>query len=244
MQTSAQQPTHSFSQGLKDGLPIALGYLAVSFSFGIAAINKGLSVGTAVLISATNLTSAGQFAGIEIIAAGGLVIELIITQLIINLRYSVMSISLSQKVDRSVTLPHRLLISFFITDEIFAVAYSKRGLVGYSYLYGLGITPILGWTLGTLLGAVMGEVLPSSLRTALGVALYAMFIAIVVPVAKKSRPVSVVVLIAILCSCILKFTPGLNQISGGFSIILCAVIASVAGAVLYPVREEADYSND
>ena len=231
---------HSFSQGVRDGIPIALGYLAVSFSFGIAAVNKGLSTLTAVLISATNLTSAGQFAGIEIIAAGGLLIELIITQLIINLRYSVMSISLSQKVDKTMSIPHRLLVSFFVTDEVFAVAYSKPGLVGRKYMYGLGSMPILGWVGGTLLGAVSGELLSGDLRTALGLALYAMFIAIVVPPAKQNIAVVITIFISAVMSCIFKYVPVINKTSGGFAVIICGVFSAVLASILFPIKAGED----
>jgi len=229
---------YTFSNGIKDGIPIALGYLSVSFSFGLLAVNMGIPAFFAVLISMTNLTSAGQFAGVGLIAAGASVLEMIFTQLVINIRYSLMSISISQKIDKSVTFLHKLLISFFITDEIFAVASSKDGEISRNYMYGLGIMPFCGWSLGTLLGAVSGGLLPVTLRVALGVALYAMFIAIVVPVAKISKSVAIVVLISVALSCIFKFVPIFKSISSGFVIIFCAVIASAIGALLFPVKEE------
>ncbi len=235
--------TYSFSEGLKDGIPIALGYLSVSFSFGLLAVSMGIPEFFTVLISMTNLTSAGQFAGIELIAAGASIIEMIFTQLVINIRYSLMSVSLSQKLDKSVTLIHKIFISFFITDEIFAVASSKENDVSNKYMYGLGIMPFFGWSIGTLLGAISGGLLPVSLRVALGIALYAMFIAIVVPVAKKQKSVAVVVLISVALSCIFKLVPFLKNISSGFVIIISAVVASAIGAILFPVEEEQNEHN-
>ncbi|NCC88185.1 MAG: branched-chain amino acid ABC transporter permease [Clostridia bacterium] len=229
---------YTFVNGLKDGIPIALGYLSVSFSFGLLAVNMGIPAFFAVLISMTNLTSAGQFAGVGLIAAGASIIEMIFTQIIINIRYSLMSISISQKIDKSVTLLHKLVLSFFITDEIFAVASSKDGEINKNYMYGLGILPFCGWSLGTLLGAVSGGLLPVTLRVAMGVALYAMFIAVVVPVAKKSKSVAIVVLISITLSCIFKFISIFKNISNGFVIIFCAIIASSIGAWLFPVKED------
>ena len=153
-----------FFKGVRDGIPIFLGYLSVSFGFGILCINLGLSVATAVGISITNLTSAGQVAGVGIIAAGGTLIEMVLTQIVINLRYSLFAIALSQKLDSSFTTPHRVLASFGITDEIFAVSYAQEGKVKPIYMYGLILVSTSGWVLGTLLGAVLGQVLPASVR--------------------------------------------------------------------------------
>ena len=176
-----------FFKGVRDGIPIFLGYLSVSFGFGILCITLGLSVATAVGISITNLTSAGQVAGVGIIAAGGTLIEMVLTQIVINLRYSLFAISLSQKLDSSFTTPHRILASFGITDEIFAVSYAQEGKVKPAYLYGLILVSTSGWVLGTLLGAVLGQVLPESVSAAMGIMLYGMFLAVIIPPARKSR---------------------------------------------------------
>jgi len=228
---------NSFRQGFKDGIPIGLGYLSVSFTFGMMAVNTGFSVFDALLISMTNLTSAGQFAGIGLIAAGAPYIELILTQLIINLRYALMSLSLSQKTDGTFSFLHRLLVSFGITDEIFAVASGKPGEIGIRYMYGLITVPYLGWALGTLTGAAFCTILPETLRSALSIAIYAMFIAIIIPPAKKSRSVFNVILISVALSCIIRYTPLLNRISSGFAIIICAFVAAAAGAKFYPVED-------
>lgn len=230
----------TFLKGLRHGLPIGLGYLSVSFAFGIKAVSDGLLPVQAVLISMTNLTSAGQLAGLPLMVGGASLMEMALTQLIINLRYALMSLSLGQKLDKTMTTLHRMCFAFANTDEIFAVASSQPGTVGKHYLYGLMVMPFAGWTLGTLLGAVAGQILPEFIRTALGVAIYGMFLAIILPPAKKEKPVRAVVLIVIALSLAFRYLPVLNQLSGGFVIIICAVTASAIGAALFPVKEEGD----
>ena len=225
----------SFMKGLRSGLPIMLGYLSVSFSFGMIAVGAGMSIGQAAFMSLANITSAGQFAGLEIIAAGGSMLELALTQLVINMRYALMSLSLSQRLDDSMTVPRRMIFAYCNTDEVFAVASGQPGLVGKDFLYGLILTPILGWTLGTALGAAAGTWLPAVIRDALGVALYGMFIAIVMGPAKKNRPVRVCALMAAALSCVIYYTPGLRNISSGFSIIICAVVVSAVCAWRFPI---------
>ena len=235
-----------YTQGLRRGLPVGMGYFSVSFGFGAMAVAQGIRALDATLISATNLTSAGQFAGLSLICAHSSLFEMALTQLVINLRYALMSLSLSQKLPRTVRLPGRLGISYFITDEIFAVAASQPGEVGGRYFSGLAIMPYLGWTLGTLCGAVASGLLPDSVRSAFGIALYGMFLAIVIPVARKSRAVLGVVCLAVALSCAMRFVPLLNSISSGFAIILCTVIAAGLGAVLAPVpdrEEEEDHAD-
>lgn len=227
-----------FIEGVRDGVPIALGYLSVSFSVGIMALASGLDVFQGAVMSLTNVTSAGQFAGIAVIASGGTIMELILTQLIINLRYALMSLSLSQKLPEKMPIWKRMVVAFANTDEIFAVAMSHSKSLTFSYMVGLQSLPILGWTGGTILGAVAGAVLPASIGSALSVALYGMFIAVVVPVAKKVRPVLWVVIIAILLSCTIYFVPFFSGISTGMSIIICTLIASVIGALFFPVPQE------
>ena len=225
-------------KGLKDGIPIALGYISVSFTFGLQSVHSGLSWWEAVMISLTNLTSAGQFAGLDILVrGGGFWIEMACAQFVINLRYALMSLSLSQKADKSVRGIHRWLIGFGITDEIFAVAMGNRKDVSNKYLYGLMLLPIVGWTTGTLLGAMAGQVLPTVIRDSLCIAIYGMFLAIIIPPAKKNSAILTVVVISALLSCAFKWLPLLNQVSSGFVIIICTVIASVVGAVFFPIKE-------
>ena len=231
-------PRREFLGGIKDGIPIALGYLSVSFGFGIMAVSNGLSIFAAVLISMTNLTSAGQVAGLTVIASNGGMIEMAVAQFVINLRYSLMSLSLSQKLDRKFTPLSRLAVSFGITDEIFAVASGRSGEVSKHYMAGLISLPWVGWALGTFLGAAAGEILPEKLKAALGIAIYGMFVAIFVPAARKAVGVLVVVVIAVTASCCLKYIPVFDFISDGFIIIICTVIAAALGALLFPVKQE------
>lgn len=221
-----------FNKGLKDGIPIALGYLAVSFSVGIMVISGGLSAFQGAVMSLTNVTSAGQFAGIRIIVAGGTIFELILTQFIINLRYALMSLSLSQKLDKEVKLWQRFLIAFANTDEIFAVAMSHQKSLTFPYMLGLQALPIAGWTSGTVLGAVACHLMPESVSTAMNVMLYGMFIAVVIPAAKKSRHVLMVALLAVALSCLFANVPVLSGVSDGMAIIICTVIAAGAGALI------------
>lgn len=231
---------NSFIKGVIDGLPICFGYLSVAFAFGIFAVGEGFSILEALFISMSNVTSAGQQAAIPIIASGGTFIELAVAQLVINLRYALMSISLSQKLDSNVRLFDRFVISFVNTDEVFAVASSNDGTVGRNYLYGLILTPFLGWSLGTLLGASAGSILPATIISALGIAIYGMFVAIVVPQTKKSKATAFCVLTAIVLSCAFEYIPVLNAVPAGFAIIICAVVASAIFAVVAPIGEEAN----
>lgn len=227
----------NFLRGLTDGIPIALGYLSVSFGFGISAANLGIPTLAAILISMTNLTSAGQVAGISIIAAGGTLLEMALTQIVINIRYSLMGLSLTQKLSDRFSTPHRMLASFGITDEVFAVASSKTGPLTPAYMYGLISLPFLGWSAGTALGACAGNILPESLRLALGIAIYGMFLAIIVPPSKKSKGVALAVLAAALLSCALRYIPFPFSISQGFSVILCSLVSAVLAALLFPKKE-------
>ncbi len=224
-----------FLKGIRDGIPICLGYLSVSFGFGILAVGLGLSVLSAVGISLTNLTSAGQVAGVGIIAAGGSLIEMALTQLVINIRYSLMGISLSQKLDGSFNTMHRMIASFGITDEIFAVAVSQKSVSPY-YMYGLTVISALGWVSGTFLGAAAGNILPPSLSSAMGIVLYGMFLAIIIPPAKKEKGVLISVLIAAVLSTVCEFA--IEKLSGGFAIIICSVLSAAICAVLFPIAEE------
>lgn len=226
-----------FLKGLRHGVPIGLGYLSVSFTFGMKAVGDGLTAVQAVMISLMNLTSAGQFAGLPLMVGGASMIEMALTQLIINLRYALMSLSLGQKLDGTMTTLRRMIFSFANTDEIFAVASSQPGKVGNTYLYGLMLAPMIGWSTGTLLGAVAGQLLPAFVRSALGVAIYGMFLAIILPPARKEKPVRVVVLIAVVLSLCFRYIPLLNTLSSGFVIIICAVAASALGAWLFPIKE-------
>ena len=227
-----------FFKGVRDGIPIFLGYLSVSFGFGILCITLGLSVATAVGISITNLTSAGQFAGLTLIVAAAGLWELILTMLVINSRYALMSLALSQRMGQKIGILPRLLIAFFNTDEIFALGMSREGNLTVSYFIGAGIVAALGWTSGTALGAVAGSLLPYSVQAALGAMLYGMFIAIVVPQARQEKPILFCMALALILSCLFTWVPGLNAVSVGLAIVICTVAAAAVCAWLFPVADE------
>ena len=183
------------------------------------------------------VTSAGQFAGINTMVHPGQYIAMLVSQLTINVRYSMMSVSLSQKVDSHFGKAARWILGFFITDEIFAVAAAERSL-SRTIFAGLTVFPWIGWTLGTLTGTLAGSVLPETLVNAMCIALYGMFVAIVIPVARKERPVLFVVVLAMAFSCLFTWVPGLKSVSSGLAVSLCAIAASVIGAAVFPIEED------
>lgn len=225
-----------FVRGMYHGIPIALGYLSVSFGFGIMAVRAGLTPLAATLISASNLTSAGQAAGVDIIAASGAIIEMILVQLTINIRYSLMALSLSQKLDKKFSTPHRFAASFGITDEIFAVCSAQIEPLTPAYMYGMILVAFLGWVSGTALGAAAGQLLPAAVSSALGIVLYGMFLAIIIPPSRKHKSVLIVVLAAAAVSILFRYV--ITVVSGGFAVIISAVIASAVGALLFPIKDE------
>ena len=225
-----------FLRGITHGIPICLGYLSVSFGFGILAVKAGLSVFQASVISAANLTSAGQKAGLDVIAAGGAIIEMILLQLTINIRYSLMALSLSQKLDKRFTTPHRLLASYGITDEIFAVCSAQKEPLTPAYMYGMIFISAVGWVTGTALGAAAGELLPAAVSTAMEIVLYGMFIAIVIPPAKKQHGVLFAAVIAAALSVMFKFAvPALSE---GFAMMISAIASALLTALIFPVKDE------
>ena len=225
---------NEFIEGAKGGIPIALGYLPVSFTFGLIAVSGGLPVWVACLISLTNLTSAGQFAGTSLIFAGAGYMEIAMTTLVINLRYMLMSLSLSQKIDKSVTLLERMIFGFVVTDETFVVGSLREGKLKTPYLMGLISLPIIGWNLGTAMGACVSSVLPTALQNAFGIALYGMFIALIVPTARESRNVLMIILMAVGMNCVLTYVPLFAFISSGFRIIISTIFGAGLGAYLFP----------
>ena len=232
-----------FKYGCRDGVPIMLGYLTVSFTFGVSCLAKGFAWWMPLLCSFTNFTGTGQFAGMDLIAAGGSVVELIATMLVINARYSLMGISLSQKLEGKTTLLQRLVIAFGLTDENYAVAIRQPRDVSFEYFLGVSLTSFSGWVAGTLLGALAGNVLPESLLSAFGIALYAMFIAIVVPPCRTSKAIFTVVLTAIAMSCLFYYVPVLNGLSSGWSIIICGIVSALIGAIFFPIKQDGDSEN-
>ena len=229
-----------FTAGIQDGIPICLGYLAVSFTFGIMAKKVGVSIFDTVLISITNVTSAGQFAGLSLIASTASYIEMAITQLIINLRYSLMSCALSQKIDPKAPFFHRFLIAYGVTDEIFGVSVSKEGKISPFYSYGVISISVGGWVLGTFLGILSGNILPPRAISALSVALYGMFIAIIIPPAKGNRILAGIIILSMTASLLFTEAPILQNISSGFRIIIITLVIAGLAAWFFPVPDDAN----
>lgn len=228
---------NTFLRGFRSGIPIGLGYLSVSFTFGIMAVSYGFDWWQAVLISMTTLTSAGQLAGIGVMVVPGQYLEMLISQLTINVRYSFMSVSLSQKTAPAFRGIKRWLLGFFMTDEIFAVA-AAEDEVDTKFFLGLSVMPYIGWTLGTLLGSILGNILPAIVMNALCLAIYGMFLAIIAPKARVSKAVLAVVAAAAVLHGIFYYAPVLNEIPSGLSISICAIAAAVLGAILFPIPNE------
>ena len=233
-----KKTTNAFIQGLRDGLPIGLGYLAVAFTLGIQCREAGMSAAEATVMSLVNVTSAGEFAGLAIIKTASSYLEMAISQLIINLRYMLMSFALSQKADPALGVGHRLGVAFGVTDEIFGISIGRKGKLDPLYSYGAMAVAIPGWTIGTALGVIMGDVLPGSIVSALSLALYGMFIAIVVPKAKEDKHVAVICVAAVIISSVCTYAPMVKDIPDGSRIIILTVLISLAAALIWPVAEE------
>ena len=229
---------NEFLEGLKDAIPVCLGYLAVSFAFGIQASEAGLSVFQASIMSLTNVTSAGQFSSLDLIATNAAYAEMALLQLVVNLRYMLMSTALSQKLSSKESTLSRCLVAYGVTDEIFALSILRKGRLKPAYSYGLIICSVFGWVLGTFLGAFAGEIMPHRLISALGLAIYGMFIAIIIPHARENRALMLVVIGAMVMSTIFTYAPLLCYISSGFRIIIVTVLIATTAAILAPTGEE------
>ena len=231
--SSTEYVEATFSNGLKAGLPIGLGYLVVAFTFGMTACLGGFSYFDALFMSMTNVTSAGQFAGMQLINSGAPYLEIMVTVAIINIRYLLMSTALSQKLDRQMSLLKRMILSFGVTDETFSVASVEVEVVTFRYFMGLISLPYIGWALGTLLGSLMDNLLNPAMQSAASIALYCMFIALVLPPSKHHKDIRFVVILTIIIRLIMTLTPGLNLISSGYSIIVSACVAALIGGYIY-----------
>lgn len=229
---------NTYLSGLRRGFPVGIGYLSVSFGFGAMAAANGVRAIDAALISLTSFAGAGQVAGLTLMIAQVTLWEVILTLIVINSRYALMSLALSQKLGEKIGFFKRLVIAIFNTDEIFALLMAERMELSTSYIAGLGTCPLLGWTAGTLFGALAGSVLPPLLRSAAGVMLYGMFVAIIMPPARKEKPVLITVILALALSCMLHWMPVLCEISSGISIVICAVVAAGVCAFAFPISDE------
>lgn len=228
----------NYIDGMRDGIPIALGYLAVSFSLGIAAKNAGITALQATIMSLTNSTSAGEFAAISAICAGSTYLEMALMQFVINLRYMLMSCALSQKINSSFSVPYRLIMGFGVTDEIFGISVARKNKLNPFYTYGAMSLAIPAWALGTFLGVVVGNVLPANIVSALSVALYGMFIAIIIPPARENKVLAVVIVASMIASYLFATLPVVKEISSGMRVIILTVVIAGIAATLFPVEDE------
>lgn len=228
-----------FARGVRDGIPIMLGYLAVSFTLGIAARNAGLTALQAALASLTNNASAGEFVGFTLIASGASYLEMAVMELVANARYLLMSCAMSQKLAPDTPLRHRLLIGYDLTDEIFGISMAQPGHLNPYYAYGAFVVAIPGWAVGTYLGVLMGNILPARVVSALSVGLYGMFLAVIVPPARKNRFLCGLIVVAMAASALFAVLPLIAQLSEGMRIIILTVVISAAAAILHPVKDEA-----
>lgn len=229
---------NEFICGCKKGFPIALGYFPVAFSFGVLVVSSGLPLGLATLISLTNLTSSGQFAGVSLMLTQASYVEVALTLLMINARYFLMSLSLSQKIDQKMSTIQRMIISFGITDETFSMASLQHGTLSFRFMSGFILLPIIGWTMGALFGEVLMNFLPIALQSAMGIALYGMFLAIIIPPASHSRKIMEVILISAIVSVLFFYVDFLNGLSSGFQLIIATLTGAFYGAWRYPIKEE------
>lgn len=227
-----------WKDGVKNGMPIFFGYFAVAFTFGILAKQVGITPFEAVFMSATNLTSAGQFAGLSLIAGTALFMEIAMTQLIINSRYFLMSFSLSQKIDPNTSTIHRLVMAHGITDEIYGISIARSGKLSPFFMYGAMTVAIPGWTIGTFIGIISGNILPPRLISALSIALYGMLIAVIIPPAKGNKVISSLIIVSMVVSLLFSLIPIVATISSGVKIIVLTIIIAGAAAFLFPIKEE------
>ncbi|MCI8525416.1 MAG: AzlC family ABC transporter permease [Oscillospiraceae bacterium] len=227
----------SFAQGVRDGVPIALGYFAVSFALGIAARRAGLSAAQALTASLTNNASAGEYAAFALIAAGAGYLEVALMTLIANARYLLMSCALSQKLPPDTPLGHRMLVAYDVTDEIFGISAARPGRLDPWYTYGAMAVAVPGWGLGTFLGVVMGSALPARVVSALSVGLYGMFLAIIIPPARRSRVIAGLVAVSFAASFAADRWQALRSVPAGVKTIVLTAAISLAAAVFFPVKE-------
>lgn len=227
-----------YKKGLYNGIPIALGYFAVAFTLGITAKNAGLSAFEAMLTAGLTNASAGGYAGFSLMKENASYLEMALTQLVVNARYLLMACALSQKLVTKTSTLHRSLIAFNVTDEVFGISVAVKGELNPFYNYGASSLTIPGWALGAFFGVIMGNILPASIVSALSVGLYGMFLAIIIPPARKNKIIATIVFVSMILSLIFKITPILSDISEGMRVIILTVVISLAAAILFPLEEE------
>lgn len=233
-----------FFKGMRHGVPIGLGYFAVAFTLGITAKNIGLTPLQSAFMSFTMHASAGEFAMMTVIAAGSGYVEMAITQFVINLRYLLMSCALSQKVSEKMKFSHCFFLSYFITDEIFGISSTVDGKLNPWYSYGAACVASPGWVLGTFLGAVVGNILPSNVASAMSVALYGMFLAIIIPPARKNKVIAVIVIASMAASGIFTLLSDWIPLSSGMRILILTVVIAGIAAYVHPIEERGENTNE
>jgi predicted branched-subunit amino acid permease len=229
--------------GIRDGLPIALGYLAVSFTLGIAARNAGLTVFQGFIVALLTNASAGGYAGFLLISTGGTYLEMALVTMIANARYLLMSFSLSQKLKSDIPFYHRLLIGYDITDELFGISIARDGWLNPYYFYGAMLVALPAWSIGTAIGVAAGNILSHRVVSALSVALYGMFLAVIIPTTKKDRIVAVLVMLSFIASFIVSKLPLFGNISSGTQIIILTIVIAGLAAKLFPISGQEDEVN-
>lgn len=234
----------NYLQGIKDGIPIAMGYFAVAFTLGIAAKDMGMTIAQSGLMSFMLHASAGQFAAMTVIAEQAGYIAMIGAMFVINIRYFLMSCALSQKLNPNTPLWQKMLMSYFVTDEIFGISVSVKGELNPFYPLGAMSVGSPAWLIGTMLGAAVGNILPVSLSSAFGVALYGMFIAVIIPPSKESKTIAIVVFISMAASALSTVLPVLSTMSSGTKIIILTLVNASAAAIIKPVQQESLLSEE
>ena len=227
-----------FLLGLKHGIPIALGYLAVSFSLGIAAKRAGLNAFQGWLTSILCNASAGENLGFSIIGEGGTYVAMAIGTLVANARYMLMSCAVSQRLEPTLSIWHRMGVAFCLTDEIFGISIAQPDYINPNYAYGAMAISTTGWSIGTALGIIAGTVLPSRFVSAFSVALYGMFLAIIIPPARKNKVVSGIIIVCFILSYLCSILPVISTLSEGTRTIILTFVISLAAAILFPAKEE------
>ena len=228
----------AFFDGLRDGVPIGMGYFAVAFSLGIAAKLAGLSAFQGFIVSLLCNASAGEYVGFTLIAASATYAEVALATLVANARYMLMSCSMSQRIDPEMPFFHRLIMAFHITDELFGINIARKGCLNPCYSYGAVLTAAPPWAIGTALGVIAGNVLPLRLVSALSVALYGMFLAIIIPPAKKSKTIAFLIVLSFALSFAAGYIPVICQLAEGTRTIILTVLIAGAAAILCPIKED------
>ena len=228
----------TMKKGITDALPIFLGYFSVSIAFGVLAVKKGIPLWAPLVMSLTDFSGTGQFAALDLLSSLAAFAEIACAILIINARYFLMSVSLSQKLPPDIKQWQRYIIAFGNTDEVYAVAMGQTLPLNFKYILGLILCSYCGWVGGTVAGTFGGSMVPAAVSSAFGISLYAMFLAIIIPPATQSKPITVTILLAGFISCIFYYTPGLKNLSSGWIIIISGIAASAFSALKFPVTED------